>query len=88
MGIGEPFVNYDNLMDFIRIVNDPYGPAIGIRHITVSTSGLVPKIYEFADENLGVNLAISLHAPTNEIRNKIMKVNKAYPIEDIIKALK
>ena len=88
MGIGEPFDNYDNLMDFIRIVNDPYGPAIGIRHITVSTSGLVPKIYEFADENLGVNLAISLHAPTNEIRNKIMKVNKAYPIEDIMKALK
>ena len=88
MGIGEPFDNYDNLMDFIRIVNDPYGPAIGIRHITVSTSGLVPKIYEFADENLGVNLAISIHAPTNEIRNKIMKVNKAYPIEDIMKALK
>lgn len=88
MGIGEPFDNYDNLMDFIKIVNDPYGPAIGIRHITVSTSGLVPKIYEFADENLGVNLAISLHAPNNEIRNKIMKINKAYPIEEIIKALK
>lgn len=88
MGIGEPFDNYDNFMDFIRIVNDPYGPAIGSRHITVSTSGLVPKIYDFANENLGVNLAISLHAPNNEIRDKIMKVNKAYKIEDIIEAVK
>ena len=87
MGIGEPFDNYDNFMDFINIVNDPYGPAIGSRHITVSTSGIVPKIYEFADLNIGVNLAISLHAPNNEIRNKIMKVNKAYPIEEIIKAV-
>ena len=87
MGIGEPFDNYDNFMDFIKIVNDPYGPAIGSRHITVSTSGIVPKIYEFADLNIGVNLAISLHAPSNEIRNKIMKVNKAYPIEEIMKAV-
>lgn len=88
MGIGEPFDNYDNFMDFIRIVNDPYGPAIGSRHITVSTSGLVPRIYDFADENIGVNLAISLHAPNDEIRNKIMKVNKAYPIGEIMKAVK
>ena len=88
MGIGEPFDNYDNFMDFIRIINDPYGPAIGSRHITVSTSGLVPKIYDFAKENIGVNLAISLHAPNNEIRDKIMKVNKAYNIEMIIKAVK
>lgn len=87
MGIGEPFDNYDNFIDFISIVNDPYGPAIGSRHITVSTSGIVPKIYEFADLNIGVNLAISLHAPSNEIRDKIMKVNKAYPIEEIIKAV-
>lgn len=88
MGIGEPFDNYDNFMDFIRIINDPYGPAIGSRHITVSTSGLVPKIYDFSKENIGVNLAISLHAPNNEIRDKIMKVNKAYNIEMIIKAVK
>ena len=88
MGIGEPFDNYDNFMDFIRIVNDPFGPAIGSRHITVSTSGIVPKIYDFINEDIGVNLAISLHAPNNELRDKIMKVNKAYNIEDIIKAVK
>ena len=88
MGIGEPFDNYENLIDFINIVNDPYSLAIGSRHITVSTSGLVPKIYEFMKDQSQVNLAISLHAPNNEIRDKIMKVNKAYNIEDIMKAVK
>ena len=88
MGIGEPFDNYDNFMNFIRIVNDPYGLAIGQRHITVSTSGLVKKIYEFADEETGVNLAISLHASTDEKRNSIMPINKAYNISEIIKAVK
>ncbi|MBQ9024042.1 MAG: 23S rRNA (adenine(2503)-C(2))-methyltransferase RlmN [Bacilli bacterium] len=88
MGIGEPFDNYENVIDFINIINDPYSLAIGARHITVSTSGIVPKIYEFAKDESQVNLAISLHAPNNEIRNKIMKVNKAYNIEDIIKACK
>ena len=88
MGIGEPFDNYDNVIDFIKIANDDYALAIGARHITVSTSGIVPKIYEFANEFSQVNLAISLHAPNNEIRDKIMKVNKAYNIEDIIKACK
>ena len=88
MGIGEPFDNYDNFMNFIRIVNDPYGLAIGQRHITVSTSGLVKKIYKFADEETGVNLAISLHASTDEKRNNIMPINKAYNISEIIKAVK
>ncbi len=88
MGIGEPFDNYDNFMNFIRIVNDPYGLAIGQRHITVSTSGLVKKIYEFAAEETGVNLAISLHASTDEKRNNIMPINKAYNISEIIKAVK
>ncbi len=88
MGIGEPFDNYENVIDFINIINDAYSFAIGIRHITVSTSGLVPKIYEFAKEKSGVNLAISLHAPNNEIRNKIMKINKTYNIEELIKAVK
>ena len=88
MGIGEPFDNYDNVIDFINIVNDPYSLAIGARHITVSTSGIVPKIYEFMKDQSQVNLAISLHAPNNEIRDKIMKVNKAYNIEEIIKACK
>lgn len=88
MGIGEPFDNYDNFMDFIRIVNDPFGPSVGSRHITVSTSGIVPKIYEFMNEDIGVNLAISLHAPNNELRSKIMKINNAYNIDEIIKAIK
>lgn len=87
MGIGEPFDNYDNVMRFINIINDPKGINIGIRHITVSTCGLVPKIREFTNEKTGVNLAISLHAPTDEIRNKIMPINKAYKIKDIMAAI-
>ena len=88
MGIGEPFDNYDNIMKFVRIVNDPKGLAIGSRHITISTCGVVPKIYEFSKEPFQVNLAISLHAPTNELRTKIMPINKAYNIETLIKAVK
>ena len=66
MGIGEPFDNYDNIMKFVKIINDPKGLAIGSRHITISTGGVVPKIYEFSKEPFQVNLAISLHAQTNE----------------------
>ena len=88
MGIGEPFDNYDNIISFIKIINDPFGLAIGARHITVSTCGLIPKIKEFSNLDLQVNLAISLHAPNNDIRSKIMPVNKAYPLEDLIKVLK
>ena len=88
MGIGEPFDNYDNIMSFIRIINSPFGLAIGARHITVSTSGLVPKIKKYANEDLQTNLAVSLHAPNNELRSKIMKVNKAYPIEELMDAIK
>ncbi len=88
MGIGEPFDNYETVIDFIKIVNDDYALSIGSRHITVSTSGIVPKIYEFMKDCPQVNLAISLHAPNNEIRNKIMKINKVYNIEQIMKAVK
>jgi len=88
MGIGEPFDNYENVMKFIDIINDPKGAYLGARHITVSTSGLVPKINEFANNKKQVNLAISLHASNNEIRNKIMPVNKAYPIEQLIESVK
>ena len=88
MGIGEPFDNYDNVMKFFTIINDPFGLAIGSRHLTVSTCGVVPKIKEFADFPLQVNLAISLHAPNNEIRNKIMPINKVYPLEVLFSALK
>ena len=88
MGIGEPFDNYDNVIDFIKIINDAKGLAIGARHITVSTCGLVPKIKEFANLDLQVNLALSLHAPNDEIRNKIMPVNKAYSIGEVMTTIK
>ena len=87
MGIGEPFDNFNNIKRFIEVVTNNKMIGIGQRHVTISTCGLVPKIYEFADLETGVNLAISLHAPNNEIRNKIMKINHAYKIEDVMRAL-
>jgi len=87
MGIGEPFDNYDNLISFLTIVQDHKGLAIGPRHITVSTSGLTGKIRDFADSGQQVNLAISLHAPTDELRTRIMKINRAYPIAELMEAL-
>ena len=87
MGIGEPFDNYDNVINFIKIINHAKGLAIGARHITVSTCGLVPKIEEFSNLDLQVNLALSLHAPNDEIRNKIMPVNKAYSISQVMDAI-
>ena len=88
MGIGEPFDNYDNVIKFIDIINNDLGIAIGARHITVSTCGIVPKIKEFTNYDKQVNLAISLHAPNNELRSKIMHINKAYPIEEVISSVK
>ena len=88
MGIGEPFDNYDTLLKFLTIVNYPKGLEIGARHITVSTCGIVPKIYEFAEFPLQINLAVSLHAPTNELRSRMMKINKVYKIEELVEALK
>ncbi|MDY0023348.1 MAG: 23S rRNA (adenine(2503)-C(2))-methyltransferase RlmN [Candidatus Izemoplasmatales bacterium] len=88
MGTGEPFDNYDNTMDFIKVINYKHGLQIGSRHITVSTCGIVPKIYQFAQEEIKANLAISLHAPNNEIRNQLMKINKVYPIYQVIQAAK
>lgn len=87
MGIGEPFDNYDNVMEFIRIINDPKGFGIGARHITVSTCGLPEKIKKYANEKLQINLAISLHAPNDEKRNKIMKINKCYPLKTLMNAI-
>lgn len=87
MGIGEPFDNYQNVINFLHIVNEPHGLEIGSRHISVSTCGLVPMIYEYAKEDLQSNLAISLHAPNNEIRDQIMPINKAYRIEELVKAI-
>lgn len=88
MGTGEPFDNYDNVMGFIRILNHPHGFAIGARHITVSTCGLVPMIEKYANEGIQINLAISLHAPNDEIRNKIMPISRKYPIDELMKAVK
>ena len=88
MGIGEPFDNYENITDFIKIINHPKSLAIGSRHITLSTCGIAPKIREFAHFPYQVNLALSLHAPNDELRNKIMPINKAYPLKEVINALK
>lgn len=88
MGIGEPLDNYDNVVNAIHIINNPKGLNIGARHISVSTSGLVPKIYQLADENIQCTLSISLHATNNEKRSGMMPVNNAYPIEELIQACK
>ena len=88
MGIGEPLDNYENVINAIRIINNPKGINIGARHISVSTSGLIPEIYRLAKEKIQCTLSISLHATTNEKRSAMMPVNKTYPIEELIKACK
>ena len=86
MGIGEPMDNFDNVLRFLELVNSPEGMNISMRHISLSTCGLVPKIDELAEKKLQISLAISLHGPNDEIRNKIMPVNKAYPIDVLLEA--
>ena len=86
MGIGEPFDNYENVMKAVRLINHPKGLNIGARHISISTSGVVPRIYDFANEDLQCTLSISLHATNNEKRSQMMPVNNAYPIEELMKA--
>jgi 23S rRNA (adenine2503-C2)-methyltransferase len=86
MGMGEPFANYDNLMRAIGILNAPWGVGLGARSMTVSTSGLVPRIREFADQPLQVRLAVSLHGATDEVRGKIMPVNRKYPLSELLEA--
>ena len=88
MGIGEPFDNYDNVMRFVKIINDGKGIDIGSRHITISTCGIVPKIYEFMNEEGQVNLAISLHAPNDDIRNKIMPISRRYKLDELMDAIR
>ena len=87
MGTGEPFDNYDNVMKAMSIINEPLGLEIGARHISISTCGLVPGIKRFAKENLQYNLAISLHAPNNALRDTLMPINNAYPLEVLFDAL-
>ena len=86
MGIGEPLDNFDNVMRFLELVNSPEGMNISMRHISLSTCGLVPKIDELAKRKLQLTLSVSLHAPNDEIRNQIMPVNKAYPTEELLAA--
>ena len=86
MGIGEPLDNFDNVMRFLELVNHPDGMNISMRHISLSTCGLVPKIDELAARKLQISLAISLHGPNNELRSKVMPVNKAYPMEELLAA--
>ncbi len=88
MGIGEPFDNYDNVLKAVRIINNPKGLNIGARHISISTSGIVPKIYDFANEDMQCTLSISLHATMNEQRSAMMPVNNVYNIEELMKVCK
>lgn len=88
MGTGEPFDNYNHVMDFIRIINDAKGLAIGARHITISTCGIIDKIKEYAHEGIQTNLAISLHAPNDEMRNQLMPINKSNPMDQLREAMK
>ena len=86
MGIGEPLDNFDNVLRFLELVNSEEGMNISMRHISLSTCGLIPKIDALAEKKLQISLAISLHGPNNDIRGRVMPVNKAYPIEDLIAA--
>lgn len=88
MGTGEPFDNYDNLMKALSIINDPFSLAIGQRHISVSTCGLVPKIRKFAQENVQYNLAISLHGSNDELRSRLMPINRKYHLDELIDSIK
>ena len=88
MGIGEPFDNYDNVMQAIKIINNQKGLSIGARHISISTSGLVPMIYKFADEELQCTLSISLHATNDEKRSEMMPINNRYNIKELMEACK
>lgn len=88
MGIGEPFDNYDAMMNFLKVINHEKGLNIGARHITVSTSGIIPKIYQFADEQLQINFALSLHAPNQELREKLMPIARAYKLDKLMEAIR
>lgn len=86
MGSGEPLMNYENLLGFLRLVHEPYALELGYRNITVSTSGIVPNIYRLMEEDLPITLSISLHAPNDVLRSEIMPINRKYPLEDVVKA--
>jgi 23S rRNA (adenine2503-C2)-methyltransferase len=87
MGMGEPFLNYDNVLGSIKILNDKDGFNLGIRHFSISTVGIIDGIKKLSEEQLQVNLAISLHAPNDELRSKMMPINKQYPVGEVLKAV-
>ena len=86
MGIGEPLDNFQNVMKFLELISDPKGTGLSLRHVTLSTCGVVPKIYELADKKLGLTLSVSLHCPDNEGRSEIMPINRTYNVNELIKA--
>lgn len=86
MGSGEPLDNYDNVMAFLRLLREPDGVNIGLRNVSLSTCGIVPRMYDLAEENLPVTLSVSLHAPNDEIRRQTMPIAKVYPMDDLLKA--
>jgi 23S rRNA (adenine2503-C2)-methyltransferase len=86
MGVGEPFDNYDNVLKAVRIINDEKGLGIGARRITLSTAGIIPGIVKLAEENIQVELSVSLHAPDNDLRNQLMPINNTYPLDKLIPA--
>ena len=86
MGMGEPLDNYDNVLRFLRMLSEPGGVHIGMRHVSLSTCGLVDHIYRLMEENLQLTLSVSLHAPNNEIRSQLMPINRRYPVEDLLEA--
>lgn len=88
MGMGEPFLNYDNVLHAVEILNNPHKIGLGFRHITISTCGIIPGIEKFMQEGIQVNLAISLHAPNDELRTRLMPINKAYPLEELMETLR
>lgn len=88
MGMGEPLDNFDNVMKFLTLVSDENGLNIGMRHISLSTSGIVPRIYDLSERNLQLTLSVSLHAPDNEIRSSVMPVNKTWNIDELLNACK
>ena len=88
MGTGEPFDNYDNVMNMLKLITNEKGQNMSMRHISLSTCGIVPQIYELADEKLGLTLSVSLHAPNDNIRNQSMPVNKVYKTDELLKACK
>ena len=88
MGSGEPLMNYEAVLEFIRLLHEPYCLTMGYRNITLSTSGIVPQMYTLAEENIPINLSVSLHAPNQELRSELMPINKKYPLQEVVAAAK